>query len=110
MNDVVIDTGEFQVWAVNWIDVTRVGDMTRRLCTEQTDNVTVSTSFMKDEPYSVGVEYGRIVMYEPHNQLAAMCSYRNTHSTDRLPVSTAKEAPAGILACAGFDGRLGQWR
>ncbi len=50
---------------------------------------------------------------ERPNPLAAMCHYRNAHSTERLPVppaSTAKEAPAGILAVAGFGHRAGAWK
>lgn len=51
--------------------------------------------------------------YESQNPLAAMCHYRNAHSTERLPVpqvSAAKEAPAGILAVAGFGHRTGAWK
>ena len=45
-----------------------------------------------------------------YNPLAAMCHHKDTHSTERLPQSTAKEAPQGICAVAGFDHRPGAWK
>lgn len=43
------------------------------------------------------------------NALAAMTCHRDTHdaSITPQPVSTAKPAPAGVLAVAGFGHRLG---
>jgi hypothetical protein len=46
-----------------------------------------------------------------HNPLAAMCNYRNTHSTERLPAKPeAKPAPHGIMAVTVADWRLGAWK
>jgi hypothetical protein len=45
------------------------------------------------------------------NPLAAMCNYRNTHSTERLPAKPeAKPAPHGIMAVTVADWRLGAWK
>lgn len=61
------------------------------------------------EPYVV-IRLGALVLLDDYNPLAAMCNYRDSHSTERLPASTAKEAPHGICAVAGFDHRPGAWK
>lgn len=46
------------------------------------------------------------------NPLAAMCNYKDTHSTEihEKPSYEVKPAIDGILACTNFDWRLGAWK
>lgn len=41
------------------------------------------------------------------NPLSAMCHYRDQHSTERLPVSDAKPAVAGLMVERVFTHKLG---
>jgi hypothetical protein len=56
-------------------------------------------AYKPGDPYIVNVYQGRVTLIEEPNPLAAMCSYRNTHSVKRMPVvkSKAKEYASGLM-------------
>lgn len=76
-------------------------------------SVELQPPVMTDDPWKLAINaidvYGADLAESAmhHNPLAAMCNYSDQHSTERLPVSTAKPAIGGILTERAVTHRLG---